>query len=57
MALMTKDLRLYLDTVRAQDTPAAVGAAVTDVWRRADAAMPGSDFTRIYDFVRGGAKT
>ncbi|MCH7958463.1 MAG: hypothetical protein IIB63_13010 [Proteobacteria bacterium] len=25
-------------------------------WRRADAAMPGSDFTRIYEFVRGGGE-
>ena len=57
MALMAKDVRLYLETVRAADTPAAVGAAVMELWRRADAAMPGSDFTRIYEFVRGGAKT
>jgi len=56
MAHMAKDVRLYLETVRARDTPAAVGAAVADLWRRADAAMPGSDFTRIYEFVRGGEK-
>ncbi len=52
-ALLAKDVRLYLEGVRANDGPAEVGAAVADIWRRAAAAMPASDFTRIYDFVRG----
>ena len=54
-ALLAKDVRLYLEGVRAIDGPAEVGAAVADIWRRAAAAMPASDFTRIYDFVRAAA--
>ena len=51
-ALMAKDMALYLECVRAAGAPAAVGGAVAALWRDADTAMPGSDFTRIYDFVR-----
>ena len=51
-ALLAKDVRLYLEGVQATGTPAEVGAMVADIWRRAALAMPGSDYTRIYDFVR-----
>lgn len=54
-ALMTKDVLLYLQNVRAAATADTVGSVVGDVWQRCDAALPGSDFTRIYDFVRGAA--
>jgi 3-hydroxyisobutyrate dehydrogenase len=50
-ALMAKDLRLYVDTVGEVGTADTVGHAVSKVWQRADAALPGSDFTRIWDFV------
>jgi 3-hydroxyisobutyrate dehydrogenase len=50
-ALMAKDLRLYAETVGAAGTAGSVAAAVSDVWQRADAALPGSDFTRIWPFV------
>lgn len=53
MALMRKDMDLYLDGVRATNSPAEVGERVAGIWRRADDAMPGADFTRIFDFVRG----
>jgi 3-hydroxyisobutyrate dehydrogenase len=49
--LMAKDLRLYVDTVRAAGTADEVGSSVSDVWQRADAALPGSDFTEIWRFV------
>jgi 3-hydroxyisobutyrate dehydrogenase len=52
-ALMAKDLRLYTAVVADADTARTVGRAVSDVWQRADAAMPGSDFTRIWPFVSG----
>jgi 3-hydroxyisobutyrate dehydrogenase len=51
--LMAKDVRLFLDSVARTGTAATVGAAVSDVWRRADEAMPGSDFTQIWQFVSG----
>ena len=51
-ALLAKDVRLYLEGVQATGTPAEVGAMVADIWRRAALAMPGSDYTRVYEFVR-----
>ena len=51
--LLAKDVGLYLEGARASGTPAEVGAMVAEIWRRAGQAMPGSDFTRIYEFVRG----
>ena len=52
MALMTKDVVLYLESARQTGSPVAVGEPVVALWRQADAAMPGADFTRIFDFVR-----
>ena len=51
--LMAKDVRLFLDSVGRAGTAATVAASVSDVWRRADEAMPGSDFTQIWQFVAG----
>ena len=55
-ALLTKDVRLYLENVEDAGTPGVVGRLIADIWRRADEAMPGSDFTRIHEFVRDGGK-
>ncbi len=52
-ALFAKDLRLYLESVARADAPAEIGAVVERLWREADKAMPGSDFTRIYEFISG----
>ena len=52
-ALLAKDLRLYLESVARADAPAEIGAVVERLWREADKAMPGSDFTRIYEFISG----
>ena len=51
--LMAKDVRLFLDSVARTGTTATVAASVSDVWQRADEAMPGSDFTQIWQFVSG----
>jgi 3-hydroxyisobutyrate dehydrogenase len=51
--LMAKDVRLFLDSVGRTGTAATVAASVSEVWRRADEAMPGSDFTQIWQFVSG----
>ncbi len=55
MALMTKDIVLYLESARQTGSPVAVGEPVVALWRQADDAMPGADFTRIFDFVRNPA--
>lgn len=52
-ALMAKDVALYLENVRRTATPDDIGAVVAMLWREADGALPGSDFTRIYDFIAG----
>ncbi|HKA04319.1 MAG TPA: NAD(P)-dependent oxidoreductase [Acidimicrobiales bacterium] len=50
--LMAKDLRLYAHAVAGAGTADTIGTVVSDVWQQADAALPGSDFTRIWEFVR-----
>ncbi len=49
--LLTKDIGLFLDNAKAAGTPVAVAETVVDLWRRADKALPDSDFTRIYEFI------
>jgi len=49
--LMAKDARLYIDSTERVGTPAYVARAVAELWTQVDAAMPGSDFTRIWQFV------
>lgn len=50
--LLTKDVTLYLENVRAAGTPDTMGATLAAIWQRFQAAEPGADFTRIYPFVR-----
>jgi 3-hydroxyisobutyrate dehydrogenase len=52
-ALMAKDMRLYVDMAKRAGTSDAVSSVVSELWQEADAAMPGSDFTRIWPFVSG----
>jgi 3-hydroxyisobutyrate dehydrogenase len=52
-SLMTKDLRLYVESVAEWRAPDAVGRVIEDVWRRFADAEPGADFTRIFPFVEG----
>jgi len=54
-ALMAKDVALYLDGVAAAGSRGAVAAAVGEVWDGCQRALPDSDFTRVYQFVRGDA--
>jgi len=55
--LMAKDLRLYEAAVAKAGTGDDVGAVVCDLWQQADAALPGSDFTRIWEFVTNRSRT
>ena len=50
--LLTKDVTLYLENVRAAGTPDTIGAVLTAIWQRFQAAEPDADFTRIYPFTR-----
>jgi len=50
--LIAKDINLYEQCVADSGAKSMVGAVVGELWQRADTTMPGSDFTRIYDFVR-----
>lgn len=51
MALMTKDVALYLEQVGVAGTPDAVGSTMSALWNAAHDAMPGSDFTEIYRYI------
>jgi len=50
--LIAKDVKLYEECVANSGARSVVGTVVCDQLQRADAALPGSDFTRIYDYVR-----
>ncbi len=51
-ALLAKDVKLYLDNVQAAGTPSDVGEMISKIWSECDAALPGSDFTRVFEFIR-----
>ncbi|MDD9877608.1 MAG: NAD(P)-dependent oxidoreductase [Magnetovibrio sp.] len=53
-ALLTKDIRLFLDNAQAAGTPTRIGEAVTALWEDTNEALPGSDFTLIYKLLRDG---
>jgi 3-hydroxyisobutyrate dehydrogenase-like beta-hydroxyacid dehydrogenase len=55
-ALMSKDVQLYLESVRQAGTPGEIGAIVDHVWREVDTALPGSDLTDIYNYMRDRKK-
>jgi len=51
--LLNKDVQLYIDNVRAAKSAAKVGTAVSEIWQSgSDSFQPGTDFTRIYEFIR-----
>lgn len=50
--LQTKDMNLFLKNAKAAGTPLTVAAVVASIWNGCDAAKPGSDISRIYDYVR-----
>ena len=54
--LLAKDVRLFLENARAAGTPSDVAQTIAELWRRCDEALPDSDFTRIYEFLRDREK-
>ncbi|MBT3790292.1 MAG: NAD(P)-dependent oxidoreductase [Alphaproteobacteria bacterium] len=51
-ALEAKDVRLYMDALTRAGTPGRVSKLVSDIWNECDEALPGSDFTRIFEYIR-----
>jgi 3-hydroxyisobutyrate dehydrogenase-like beta-hydroxyacid dehydrogenase len=51
-ALMAKDVKLYYENTKLANTPGNVGATINNIWSEHDATHPGSDFTRVYEFIR-----
>ena len=54
-SLMAKDVLLYLHEAADQGSSTSIGQATADLWKQFAASEPGTDFTRIYPFVVGGA--
>ncbi len=50
--LISKDMQLYEKSVAEGGTKSVIGSTVSKLWQQAELALPGSDFTRIYEFVR-----
>jgi 3-hydroxyisobutyrate dehydrogenase len=53
---MAKDVRLYCENVANAGTTNRLASLVAEGFALLEDAEPGSDFTRIYPFVRGGLK-
>ena len=53
-ALLAKDVTLYLNHAREAGAPHDLGEVVAALWRSCDRALPGSDFTRVYEYLRDG---
>jgi len=51
-ALLAKDVRLYLENAKNAHMPDGIGSLISETWNQCDEALPGSDFTRIYEFIR-----
>ena len=52
--LMAKDLRLYETSVSAAGAPRRLAGQLREIWDGLESARPDSDFTEIYQHVKGG---
>jgi len=50
--LQSKDMNLFVKEAKAAGTPVTVASVVASVWNGCDALKPGSDISRIYDYIR-----
>ena len=55
--MMAKDVRLYVENVANAGTIDRVASGVAESFAQLEAAEPGSDFTRIYPFLRDSRKS
>ena len=53
-ALLTKDIKLFLENAQAAGTPTRVGQVIADIWDETNETLPGSDFTLVYKLLRDG---
>lgn len=51
-ALMAKDVKLYYENTKTAQTPGAVGNTISQLWSDFDETTPGSDFTRVFEYIR-----
>jgi 3-hydroxyisobutyrate dehydrogenase len=56
-ALEAKDVRLYLEALTKAGTPGRVSSLISQIWTECEEALPGSDFTRIYEHIRDNGET
>jgi len=54
-ALLTKDVKLFLENAQAAGTPTRIGQAIAEIWDETNEALPESDFTLVYKYLRDGA--
>ena len=52
-ALLAKDIQLFLENATTAGTSTRVGRVIADLWRETNEALPGSDFTRVYEYLQG----
>ncbi len=50
--LLTKDVNLFMRNAKAAGTPVTLASTLAAIWNGADATLPDSDFTRIYEYIR-----
>jgi len=55
-ALMAKDVALYATAAQRNGRPATLGRTINALWHEADETLPGSDFSRIYEFIANARK-
>jgi len=54
--LLAKDVLLYLKKVREAGTPNQISEIISKIWSQCDKALPKSDITKIYEFLRDNKK-
>ena len=52
MALMEKDVALYLSEAKSAGTPVALCERVSAYWQKGMTRFPGGDFTEIFKVIR-----
>jgi 3-hydroxyisobutyrate dehydrogenase len=55
-ALEAKDLKLYMEALTEAGTPGRVSSLIAEIWQECDQALPGSDFTQVYQYIRDSDK-
>ena len=54
--VMTKDVRLYLESAEAAGVPRSLASSVVELWQRFLAADPSSDTSAIHRYLAGGGE-